>query len=88
MSRGIICITVDTDEHVEAIISEVNDRVMKPLKSCFLTLGWYVFIITFFVETYPHVAITKWADALGFVPHANPIRPAGCGLVHVPVMRR
>ena len=74
MSRGIICITVDTDEHVEAIISEVNDRVMKPLKSCFLTLGWYVFIITFFVETNPHVAITKWADALGFVPHANPIR--------------
>ena len=57
-----------------AIISEVNDRVIEPLKSCFLTLGWYVFIITFFVVTNPYVAITKWAEALGFVPHANPIR--------------
>ena len=67
MSRGIICITVDTDEHVEAIISEVNDRVIEPLNSCFLTLGWYVFIITFFVETNPHVAITKWHSMLGQV---------------------
>ena len=70
----IICITVVTDEHVVAIFSEVNDRVIEPLNSCFLTLGWYVFIITFFVKANPHVAITKWAEALGFVPHANPIR--------------
>ena len=70
----IICITVVTDEHVVTIFSEVNDRVIEPLKSCFLTLGWYVFIITFFVVTNPYVAITKWAEALGFVPHANPIR--------------
>ena len=70
----IICITVVTDEDVVAIFSEVNDRVIEPLNSCFLTLGWYVFIITFFVVTNPYVAITKWAEALGFVPHANPIR--------------